>query len=144
MASLLAWSQVLADWDEKLEAQEKAQRAQAAAVERQRQAEMKARKDAAMQQAARGTLGKEAAGKSDAEVLLLYEAKTKRDLAAAQKAGAAAPQLAANVSKIDADTRAQRDALMKQTYGKSLKDLEGMSDAELDRFARELEKRHGR
>jgi hypothetical protein len=58
LASLLAWNHVLADWDEKLEAQEKAQRARAAAIERQRQAEALAMKDAAMVKAARGEVEK--------------------------------------------------------------------------------------
>ena len=144
LASLLAWTHVLADWDEKLEAQEAAQRARAAAAERQRQAEAKAMKDAAMVKAARGALGREAEGRSDAEALRLYDAKMKAHQAAAVKAAAAAPQMAAQVSKLDADTRVQRDALMKKTYGKSVTELQGMSDAELEKFAREVEKKHGR
>lgn len=140
----LAVAPAFADWDAKLEAEEAARRQQAAAAERAKQAQAKAALDAASLQAARAALGKEAVGKPDAEVRRLYDEKMKREQAAARKAAAEAPQLAARAQKIEADTRPQRDALMKQNYGKSIKELEGMSDAELEKFARELEKKHGR
>jgi hypothetical protein len=144
LISLLAWTQVLADWDARLEAEEAAKRQRAAAVERQRQAEARAAKDAAMVQAARRGLGKAADGKTDAQALALYDAKTKRDQAAAMKAMAAAPAEIDRIRTLEAGTRGQRDDLMKKNYGKSVTQLQGMSDAELDKFAREVEKKHGR
>ncbi len=68
-----------ADWDAKLEAEEQAQRDRSAAVDRQRKAESTALLAAARIKAERAHLRKEAQGKTDAEVHVLYEAKVKRD-----------------------------------------------------------------
>ena len=75
-AALLACATAaLADYDPKLEAQEAAQRKAAAAEKAKRDAEVKKTKGDAEQKMMRGMLGKEAEGKSDAEVKVLYDAK---------------------------------------------------------------------
>jgi len=131
LASTAAW----ADYDPALEAQEKAQRdaAQKAARENQQKVQ-KLKDDAAAQYnkeqmaAKRKALGAAARGKSDAEVDKLYAAKIKSDTDAANRAlssGQAA------------------DAL-KQSTGKSMKEIQNMSPAELEAMGKELEKKYGK
>jgi len=131
LASTAAW----ADYDPALEAQEKAQRdaAQKAARENQQKVQ-KLKDDAAAQYnkeqmaAKRKALGAAAQGKSDAEVDKLYAAKIKSDTDAANRAlssGQAA------------------DAL-KQSTGKSMKEIQNMSPAELEAMGKELEKKYGK
>jgi hypothetical protein len=144
VVGLLAGSCAWADWDPKAEAAEAARRQQAAAEQRKRQAHVQQLKADATMQHQRAYLGKEAAGKSDVEVQRLYDAKLKSDQAAANKAAAEAPQLSARIVKMEADTRGQRDDAVKKAYGKSLKDLENMSDAEEAKLFRDLERKYGK
>lgn len=92
-AAVLACTAVYADYDPKLEAQEAAQRKAAAAAEAKKKAEAKKQMDAAEQKMMRGTLGKEAEGKSDSEVKVLYDRKMGgyRDQAKRVQAGGPAP-----------------------------------------------------
>ena len=127
-----------ADWDPELERQEAAQREAAEKEQQRKQAEADARKLGAMRQ----FLGAEAEGKSDAEVRRLYDAK----LAAYQKQGeaaAAAAPTAEEAEKQARDTRDASGAAVKEMTGKSLEELENMSDEEAEALQRELEKKYG-
>jgi hypothetical protein len=138
LASTAAW----ADYDPALEAQEKAQRdaAQKAAREDQRKIQ-KMKDDAAAQynkeQVAekRKTLGAAATGKSDAEVDKLYAARIKSDTDAANRAADNAKRALSSGQGADA---------VKQTTGKSMKEMQNMSSAELDALAKEMEKKYGK
>ena len=99
-------------------------------------------RNAAELHAMRQVLGAEAEGKSDAEVRRLYEAK----IAAYQKQGeaaAAAAPTAAEAEQRERDTRAEREDAVKQMTGKSLEELENMTDEEAEALQRELEKKYG-
>lgn len=138
LASTAAW----ADYDPALEAQEKAQRdaAQKAAREDQRKIQ-KMKDDAAAQynkeQIAekRKTLGAAAQGKSDADVDKLYAARIKSDTDAANRAADNAKRALSSGQGADA---------VKQTTGKSMKEMQNMSSAELDALAKEMEKKYGK
>lgn len=125
-----------ADWDPEMEAQEQAQRAEQA---RNREAQKmvdaaNAKANREMLDSKRKNLGAAAKGKSDAEVNRLYDAKikqTKEDAnRLAQKARSALSQ-------------GQGAAAVKQVTGKSLQELENMSDEEAEALSRELEKKYG-
>ena len=138
LAALLACTAVHADYDPKMEAQEAAQR-KAAAVEKARQdAAVKAQKSAAEQKMMRGTLGKEAEGKSDADVKKLYDAKMAgyQDQAKKAKAGIAP----AGVPQSDMD---KANMQMKSMTGKSMQDMQKMTPAEQEAFSRQMEKQYG-
>ena len=77
----------------------------------------------------RKQLGKAADGKSDDEVRLMYEKHNAR--------------LSQDLQQKAADTHDERDAAMQNMTGKSLEDLENMSDADMDKMAEELEKKYG-
>lgn len=132
-----------ADWDAAAEAREDAKRKAAQQQEARKKAEVDRMLRDANLKAMRGQLGKEASGKSDAEVDALY----KRRMAEYQRQGVAASASAATMArqmqKLDADTRPQRDAQMKGMTGKSISDLEKMSDKEMEAFSREMERRFG-
>lgn len=106
----LACTAAHADYDAKMEAQEAAQRKAAAAEKAKRDAAAQAQKSAAEQKMMRGTLGKEAEGKSDAEV------------------------------QSDMD---KANASMKGMTGKSMQDIQKMSPAEQEAFAKQMEKQYG-
>jgi len=131
LASAAAW----ADYDPALEAQEKAQRDAAQKAARENQQKMQKMKDDAAAQynkelmaSKRKTLGAAAQGKSDAEVDKLYAAKIKSDSDAANRA---------------LSSGQGADAL-KQSTGKSMKEIQNMSPAELDAMSKELEKKYGK
>jgi hypothetical protein len=131
-----------ADYDEELERREAAQR-EAEQKEQQRiQAEADRRRNATEQRAMREFLGAEAEGKSDAEVRKLYDAKVAAYQEQGEAAAAGAPT-AAEAEKRERDTRAERDDAVKQMTGKSLEELENMSDEEAEALQRELEKKYG-
>ena len=129
-----------ADMDEALEAQEQAKRKAIEAEQKRKDAEVKALKSKTEMTAKRQFLGKEAEGTSDAEVLRLYE----RKLANMQQAPKGLDALGRQMQKKEIETRSERDAAVKDMYGKSLKELENMSDDEADALAKELEKKYGR
>ena len=138
VAVLLACTAVHADYDAKMEAQEAAQRKAAAAAEAKQKAEAKKQMDAAEQKMMRGTLGKEAQGKSDAEVKKLYDAKMAGYQDQAKKAQAGiAP---AGVPQSDMD---KANAQMKSMSGKSMQDIQKMTPAEQEAFSRQMEKQYG-
>jgi hypothetical protein len=76
----------------------------------------------------RKDLGKQANGKSDAEVKKMWDAKVKTD--------------SKNIQQQDATTRPMKNAQMKKMYGKDTKDLMNMSDEELEAFSKDVEKKY--
>jgi len=138
VVALLACTAVHADYDAKMEAQEAAQRKAAAAAEAKKKAEAKKQMDAAEQKMMRGTLGKEAEGRSDAEVKKLYDAKMAgyQDQAKKAKAGIAP----AGVPQSDMD---KANMQMKSMTGKSMQDMQKMTPAEQEAFSRQMEKQYG-
>jgi hypothetical protein len=138
LAALLACSAAYADYDAKLEAQEAAQRRAAAAADAKSKAETKKRVDAAEQKMMRGTLGKEAVGKSDAEVKKLYDAKMAALVDQAKKAQAGGAPAGVPASDV-----ARANAQMKSMTGKSMQDIQKMTPAEQEAFSRQMEKQYG-
>ena len=138
VVALLACTAVHADYDAKMEAQEAAQRKAAAAAEAKKKAEAKKQYDDAQMKGMRGALGKEADGKSDAEVKKLYDAKMTgyQDQAKKAKAGIAP----AGVPQSDMD---KANMQMKSMTGKSMQDMQKMTPAEQEAFSRQMEKQYG-
>ncbi|MDT4290166.1 hypothetical protein RO575_11405 [Methylomonas sp. MO1] len=131
----------LADWDPELEAQEQAQReaTQRAEQARAREAqklinEANAKANREMMGSKRKNLGAAAKGKSDAEVNRLYDAKIKQTTEDANRLAQEARS---------ALSQGQGAAAVKQVTGKSLHELENMSDEEAEALSRELEKKYG-
>ena len=135
---LLACAAVHADYDAKMEAQEAAQRKAAAAAEAKKKADHQKMMDAANQKGMRAALGKEAEGKSDAEVKKLYDAKM-----AGYQADAKKVQSGAAPTGVPASDMAKGDAQMKSMTGKSIQDIQKMSPAEQEAFAKQMEKQYG-
>ncbi len=136
LASATAW----ADYDAALEAQEKAQRDAAQRAQQAKQREIqkiqndaKAKADKEMIDSKRKTVGAAAQGKSDAEVNKLYDAKIKKDADAANRAAEEGKR---------AMSSPQGEAAMKQATGKTMKEMQNMSSAELDALSREMEKKY--
>ncbi|MDD2770230.1 MAG: hypothetical protein PHT19_16010 [Methylococcus sp.] len=139
-ATLIA-AKASADWDPELEAREEAERvaAQRAEQEKQQQIhklidEANAKANKSVVDARRKSLGAAANGKSDTEVNRLYEAKTKR---AMEDAARASQQLRDSLSQ------GQGAAALKQATGKSLKELDNMSNEEAEALIQNLEKKYG-
>ncbi len=138
--ALVTATSALADYDAALEAREQAQReaAQKAEREKQRQVEkMKSDANAQYSKAQmdnkRKTLGAAAQGKSDAEVDKLYDAKIKKETATAYKEADSAKA---------ALSSGQGAAAMKSTTGKSMQEIQNMSEAELEAWSKEMEKKY--
>jgi hypothetical protein len=127
-----------ADYDAKAEAQEKAQREAAARAAAAQKADLDRQKSASEQKMMRGMLGKEAEGKSNAEVKVLYDKKMGGYMDQAKKAQAGAAP--AGVPKGD---MAKADAQMKGMTGKSIQDIQKMSPAEQEAFSKQMEKQYG-
>jgi hypothetical protein len=125
----------LADYDPKMEAEEAAQRKAAAAAAAKRKADFEKQRSAAEATIMRKELGKEAEGKSDAEVKRIFDAKFRAQTDTAKKApsGAAAP----------GSDMAKGDAQVKAMTGKSMQDIQKMTPAEQEAFARQMEKQYG-
>ncbi|HQR09848.1 MAG TPA: hypothetical protein PLW68_00870 [Casimicrobiaceae bacterium] len=142
LIALLAGAPALADYDAALEAKEQAQRdaAKRAAQEQQRKtdkirADAQAKANQEMMADKRKRLGAAANGKSDAEVSAMYDAKVKSDTAAAN---AAARDAQAKMNSPEGN------AQMKGVTGKSMKEIQNMSPAELDALSKEMEKKYGK
>ena len=127
-----------ADYDPKMEAQEKAQRDAEARASAARKADMARQKAATEQKMMRGTLGKEAEGKSDAEVKVLYDKKMGGYMNDAKKAQAGIAPTGVPQSDMD-----KANASMKGTTGKSMADIQKMSPAEQEAFSKQMEKQYG-
>ena len=132
-----------ADWDAASEARENAKRK----AELQQQAQRKAEADKMRREASakvyREGLGKDAVGKSDAEVERLYKQR-QSDAIRQANAVEASMKSAGRTSKTgsQADAMAQSDAAMRAMYGKSTGDIANMSEKEREAFVREMERKH--
>lgn len=136
---------VYADWDPEMEARDAARRK----AEQQRAAKQKAENEKALrearQKAMRQYLGKDANGKSDADVERIYSqrqaaaVKQAANVDAALKASASQPGRRGNASEFE-----QGDAAMKAMYGKSVGDIANMSEKEREAFVRNMEKQYGK
>jgi len=138
VAALLACTIVRADYDAKMEAQEAAQRKAAAAAEAKRKADAQKQFDAAQQKGMRQALGKEAEGKSDAEVKKIYDAKI-----AGYKAEAKKVQGGGTPTGVPESDMAKGNAQVKSMTGKSMQDIQKMTPAEQEAFAKQMEKQYG-
>ena len=126
-----------ADYDPKLEAQERAQRDAEARASAARKAYMDRQKAANEQKMMRGTLGKEAEGKSDAQVKVLYDKKMGDLQNQAKRA------LAGQSNAAPGSDQAKAEAQMKGMTGKSMGDITKMTPAEQEAFAKQMEKQYG-
>ena len=135
---------VYADWDPALEAREAAERK----AEQQRVAKQKADHAKVIREASaaayRKELGKDAVGKSDAEVERIYRQRQDDVLKQAAAFTSKGNAMSGQSQKLDPNTRSQHDAQMKGMTGKSVTDLEKMNDKELEAFARDMEKKYGK
>ena len=138
LASLAAMN-VFADWDAAGEAREEAQRKAAAAADARKKAEVDRMLRDAQMKSMRQQLGSAANGKSDAEVKRLYD----QQMAEYQRAAKGDTAARARMSGMDASQRTQADSGLKSTTGKSLRDIEGMNEAQLEAFGREMERKYG-
>jgi osmotically-inducible protein OsmY len=142
LLALLISHPASADYDAALEAREAAQRAAAAKKQaeetrrmQQIQAEAQAKANKEDIERKRKYLGASANGKSDAEVKTLYDAKVKATTAEAHKAYA---------DGMKAVNSPEGQASMKAVTGKTMKELQNMSDAELDALSKQMEKKYGK
>lgn len=134
-------SPVAADWDPEQEAIEEAERAEAERARRENEREaqrqrdaMKAESERVQLQGKRDNLGAAAAGKSDSEVNALYDAKIESDTAEAYRAAGQA---------LKAMQSPEGEAAINQVTGKTLEQLENMTDEEAEALAREMEQKYG-
>lgn len=128
-----------ADWDAAGEAREAAARKAEAARSAQQKAEGdRVRREAEMK-AARGYLGPAAQGKSDAEVKRMYDEK----MGVIQRAGKGDAAARTQLQGLTPEQAAQMDATMKGATGKTLSEMNRMSDKEMDAFTRDMQKKSG-
>lgn len=143
-AGLLSTS-ALADWDAAGEAREAAQRK----AEQQRVTKQKAEHEKMMRAESakvyRQALGKEAIGKSDAEVERIYK-KRQSDVVKQAASVDAALGTANRKGKKGAplSDAEQADAAMKALHGKSVGDIGNMSQKERDALFKDMEKKHAK
>lgn len=131
-----------ADWDPVREARDAAER-KASQERSAREKEANARvKREATQKHMRELLGKDAVGKSDADVERLYQQRRKEleNRAAALEALEKSQRKNPPAPGIEGEM-AQADALMKAMYGKSTSEIGRMSDKERDAFFKGLDKK---
>jgi len=124
-----------ADWDAAQEARDAAARKAAQQEQAKRKAEADRVRSEAEQKAMRGALGKEAQGKSDAEVKRIYDAKMKTHIDQAKKVEAGGAAAGTDMERANAQ--------MKAMTGKSMQDVTRMSPAEQEAFAKQMEKQYG-
>ena len=142
-AGLLS-ANTFADWDPALEAREAAERK----AEQRREANKKAEYAKMIREgsvkAYRKELGRDAVGKSDAEVERIYKQREMDVLKQAAAFTSKGNAMSGQSQKLDPNTRSQRDAQMKGMTGKSVTNLERMNEKELEAFARDMEKKYGK
>ncbi len=142
IAACVLSSAVYADWDAALEAREAAQRK----AEQQRVAKQKAEHDKVIREAStkayREGLGKDAVGKSDAEVERIYKQRQAATLKQARDVEVAMKSSERQPKKVGDAGMAQGDAAMKALYGKSVSDIGNMTQMERETFFKELEKKY--
>ncbi len=121
IAAIKAHDKAMKEQDAKYKAEEENRKRQEAAFKKQQNAQTA--------NAVRPLLGKAAEGKSDEEVIRLYEAKAAReDKNTPQKVEAA---------------RAQSEAATQAVTGKSVEDMQNMSDDDLNKMEADLKKKYG-
>jgi len=140
LLAALAVPPALADWDEAREKRDAAERKARAAETARQKAETDRMRNEAELKAARGYLGPAAQGKSDAEVKRLYAEK----MAVIQRAGKGDAAAKAQLQGLTPEQQAQMDAAMKGMTGKSLTEVNRMSDAEMAAYQRDMEKKYGK
>ncbi len=120
----------------------------AAAVERARAAKKKAENDekirGARVQALRKDMGKDAVGKSDAEVEAIYNAGINDAKRQAAAVTAATAGVARQSKKSGASEQQQAEAMMKALTGSGTADVANMSPKERDTFTKEMEKKYAK
>ena len=134
---------VRADWDPEGEARDAAQRK----AEQQRAASQRAETDKRIREATqknmRAYLGKDAIGKSDADVERVYKQRKAEALKQAAKVEAAVSASERQPKKrSDPAGMEQGAAAMKAMYGKSVGEIGNMSEKEREAFFKELEKKY--
>ena len=132
-----------ADWDAAGEAREAAARK----AEQQRAAKKKAEHDkfirAETAKVQREYLGKDATGKSDAEVERIYKQRQADVVRQAARVDSALGTSSRKGRKASPLTESeQADAAMKALHGKSIGDIGSMSPKERDAFFKEMEKKY--
>jgi len=141
LISILSSVHALADGDAAQDARDLAQeRAQQEAAQREKaqqeqqfqtmQNEMNAKYNKEAMDSKRKMLGSAATGKSDAEVNDLYDAKIKEGTQTTQNARKALSE-------------GQGADAVKQVTGKSMEELENMSDEEAEAFSKAMEEKYG-
>lgn len=140
IACILVLPQIsVADWDPVLEAQEEQKRQIAAQEQAKRDAQAKAMVRRAEIEGKRKAMGSAAVGKSDDEIDKAYAdymAKAQRDSVKAMQKGMEA-------AKIAETNREKSDQALKTVTGKSMSDLQNMSEDELEALAKEMERKYG-
>jgi hypothetical protein len=121
LAEIKAHEQAVKEADANYKAQEAQNLREAAAF--------KAKQNAQTASAIRPQLGKAAEGKSDEAVIRMYEEKVTR----ADK----------NKPHDEAAIRKGSDSLTQKTLGKSLQDMENMSDEDMNKMEEQLKKQYG-
>lgn len=142
-AGLLS-ANVYADWDPALEAREAAERKAGQQREAKKKAEYAKMIREGSVKAYRKELGRDAVGKSDAEVERIYKQREADILKQAAAFTSKGNAMSGQSQKLDPISRSQHDAQMKGMTGKSVTDLEKMNDKELEAFANAMEKKYGK
>jgi hypothetical protein len=143
IVSALLSANVYADWDAAGEAREAAEQKAGQERNAREKAEHDKRIRESTQKQMRAYLGKDAAGKSDAEVERIYNNRQSEALrqAAAVEAAVGTSNRRSKKSG-DSAGMEQGDAAMKAMYGKSVNDIGSMSDREREAFFKEMEKKY--
>ena len=119
----------------------------AAAAEHARAAKKKAETDqkirSARVEALRKDMGKDAVGKSDAEVERIYQSRMDDATRQANAVNAKTAGIARQSKATGASEQQQAEAMMKALTGSSSSDVANMSPKEREAFARDMEKKSG-
>lgn len=121
IAAIKAHDKAMKESDAKYKAEEENRKRQEAAFKKNQNAQTA--------NAVRPQLGKAAEGKSDEEVIRMYEAKVAREEKNTPQQAEAA--------------RAQSEAATQGVTGKSVEDMQNMSDEDLNKMEAELKKKYG-
>lgn len=121
LAEIKAHEQAVKEADANYKAQEEQNKRQTAAF--------KAKQNAQTANAIRPQLGKAAEGKSDEAVIRMYEEKAARE--------------DKNKPQDEAAIRKNGDSLTQKTLGKSMQDMQNMSDEDLNKMEEQLKKQYG-
>ncbi len=138
---MLSASPAFADWDAEGEAREQAERDAQERARQEAERENKKNQDEARAKygrevlnSKREALGAAANGKTDAEISALYDAKIKADTEQGMRAYQQGREALSHGAGADA---------VKNVTGKTLQELENMTDEEAEALSRELEKKYG-